>query len=285
LADGSVNPTYVINHQKWKTAKESLHGVLTMMISPILQDEIANFDGLEAVCGEVCPLHIYSVFKKVMCYQLNPALHPMLQINTMCGLYEKLKQQGATIPESLQAFMLLEALPQLWQNNLIMIVMNKAKVLDIKMDELTGFVVSHWETQRMATGKGMVHQANFGGANKLSSIKKKKGSKFNYSDQKGKGKAPGQGNSLPSTPSGGSSLNKNKHKHGKHGGQQQHTHFANVASHAPPTSHTIAMIGQLNNRPTLLQWIAVEKDCVPTSSQASFYPLFTAAMQQVESSS
>jgi hypothetical protein len=152
LADGSANPTYVIDHQKWETAKESLHGVLTMMLSPILQDEIANMDGLDAwnhletACGEVCPLHVYSVFKKVMHYQLNPALHPMPQINTMCGLYEQLNQQGATIPQSLQAFMLLEALPQLWQSNLITIVMNKAKVMDIKMDKLTAFIVSHWET-------------------------------------------------------------------------------------------------------------------------------------------
>jgi hypothetical protein len=157
--------------------------------------------------------------------------------------------------------------------------------MDIKMDKLTAFIMSHWETQRMATDKGMVHQANFGSANKLSSIKKKKGSKFNYSDQKGKGKAPGQGDGLPSAPSGGSGLNKNKRKHGKRGGQQQHTHFANVASHAPPTSHTIASIGHLNGEPTLLQWIAVERDCAPTTSQASFYPSFTAAMQQAESSS
>src|SRR5580692_10899501 len=181
--------------------------------------------------------------------------------------------------------MLLEALPQLWQSNLITITMNKAKVMDIKMDKLTAFIVSHWETQRMATGKGTAHQANFGSANKLSSIKKKKSSKFNYSDQKGKHKVPGQGNGLPSTPSSGSSPNKNKCKHGKCGGQQQHTHFANVASYAPPTSHTIASIGHLNGEPTLLQRIAVEKDCAPMTSQASFYPSFTAAMQQAESSS
>src|SRR5580692_402165 len=111
--------------------------------------------------------------------------------------------------------MLLKALPQSWQSNLIMIAINKAKVMDIKMDKLTAFIVSHWETQRMATGKGMAHQANFGSANKLSSIKKKKGSKFNYSDQKGKGKAPSQGDGLSSTPSGGSGLNKNKRKRGK----------------------------------------------------------------------
>src|SRR5580692_4608949 len=180
--------------------------------------------------------------------------------------------------------MLLKALPQSWQSNLIMIAINKAKVMDIKMDKLTAFIVSHWETQRMATGKGMAHQANFGSANKLSSIKKKKGSKFNYSDQKGKGKAPNQGDSLPSAPSGGSSPNKNKRKHGKHGGQQQHTHFANIASHAPPTFHTIASIGHLNGEPTLLQQITIEKDCAPMMSQQSFYPSSTAAMQQTESS-
>src|SRR5580692_11985460 len=135
-----------------------------------------------------------------MCYQLNPVLHPMPQINTLHGLYEQLNQWGAVIHQSLQAFMLLEALPQSWQSNLITIAMNKAKVTDIKMDKLTAFIVSHWETQRMATGKGMAHQANFGSVNKLSSIKKKKGSKFNYSDQKGKGKAPNQGDSLPSAP-------------------------------------------------------------------------------------
>src|SRR5580692_9478011 len=214
LADGTANPTYTIDHQKWETTKESLHGVLTMMLSPILQDEIANMDGLtawnhlEQACSEIRPLHVYSVFKKVMHYQLNPVLHPMPQINTLHRLYEQLNQQGAAIPQSLQA------LPQLWQSNLIMITMNKVKVTDIKMDKLTAFIVSHWETQRMATGKGVVHQANFGGANKLSFIKKKKGSKFNYADQKGKGKVPSQGNSLPSTLSSGSSLNKNKHKCG-----------------------------------------------------------------------
>src|SRR5580692_37763 len=65
MADGSANPMYAIDHQKWETAKESLHGVLTMTFSPILQDEIANMDGIEAwnhletACSEIRPLHVY----------------------------------------------------------------------------------------------------------------------------------------------------------------------------------------------------------------------------------
>ena len=148
-------------------------------------------------------------------------------------------------------------------------------------------ILAHWKVQQTQKIGQKGIKGTLSAAHKLSSIKKKKGqSNPKYSDQKGKGKAPGKGNGLPFAPGGGSGQNSglNKHKHGKHGGKQQHTHFTSQASHAPPTSHIIAEIGHLNGEPTLLQHIAVEKDTA-THTGNSFYPSFTQAMELAELSS
>ena len=269
-----------------------LHSAITLTITENIQDELADKNGIEAWnnlhlnLAAICPVLTFQTFMQVLRFQINLAQHLMPQTQVLRGLYEQLKQQVTEITESLQAMLLLAVLPSQWQTSLVFAAMNKATLANIHIMELQAIILEHWEmtqTQKISQ-KGM--KGTLLAANKLSSIKKKKGqSNPKYSDQKGKGKVPSQGNGLPSAPGGGSGQNSglNKCKHGKCSGKQQYTHFASQASCTPPTSHTIAEISHLNGEPTLLQCITVENDTA-THTGNSFYPSFMQAMEIAKTS-
>ena len=285
--NGNQFPTFNEEHRKYLIAWEALHSAITLTITENIQDELAEKNGIEAwnyLHSNLAAIHLvltFQTFMQVLRFQLNLVQHPMLQIQVLRGLYEQLKQQGAEIPESLQDMLLLAALPSQWQTSLVSIAMNKATLADIHIIELQATILAHWETTQTQKISQKGTKGTLLAANKLSSIKKKKGqSNPKYSDQKGKGKAPSQGNSLPSAPGGGSGQNSslNKCKRGKCGGKQQHTHFASQASCTPPTSHTIVEIGHLISEPTLLQHITVENNTANHTSN-SFYPSFMQVME------
>ena len=161
----------------------------TLTITENIQDELADKNRIEAwnyLCSNLAAIHpvlTFQTFMQALRFQLNPVQHSMLQIQVLRGLYEQLKQQGTEIPESLQAMLLLAALPSQWQTSLVSAAMNKATLANIHITELQAVILSHWEmmqTQKISQ-KGM--KGALSAANKLSSIKKKKGqSNLKYLD-------------------------------------------------------------------------------------------------------
>jgi hypothetical protein len=141
-----------------------------------------------------------------------------------------MKAADVAVPPQLQAMIALAALPQKWEM-LISVVTGDNPLEDLILSDVRTAVITQFQADSVRYGS---KQHN---ANKISVVKRKR-SDPNWCNQQGSGQQQ-QG-----------SDGQAKRKHSKRAGKgkakaadqsQQHSHIANIASTAPPTTSTIVL--------------------------------------------
>src|SRR5260370_14735535 len=243
----------------WDEDNSQAVGTMVLRISPSI---IPLIDGqtapdawvtLKKVFGTSTPSVIYKDFREAINFRLNPNEHPTPQFNRLMAAYSRLSANKQEVPGFIKAMLLLNNLPPKYET--ISTLVLAGDMVGFEIEKLISPIVNLWESTR----KGSVQTAN-----KLSAIKRKRedpnfqqqqqhsgGSNQNKKFQQQRGNKPQQqqgqgqqyqGSGQGSRQHGKRSGKKFQKKTQDQQGQQGHSHIADTAALAPPTSFTIAHI-------------------------------------------
>jgi hypothetical protein len=146
-AERAANATAISD---WDKHNDMAIGYITLCVSPPIQEQIARLNDsstvwnhLETKYGKSTPTTIYKDFKEVLSVRLLANNNPLPAIEKMAASFQCLSEVKVTVPEQIQAMMLLSALPQKWEM-LVSIVtqqhdLNKIKFIDVRNAILTQF--------------------------------------------------------------------------------------------------------------------------------------------------
>src|SRR6201984_1837554 len=216
-------------------------GHLVLRCVPSIQQDISHLDDPETIWNRLFTLYgaatlttIYKDFREVTTINLNPAQHPGPQLDKCHAAFSRLAASSMPVLDCIQALIVLNRLPQKWET-LASIITQNFDVNNLTFREVRDAILAQWESEQTRGGKPRHKQAN-----KLSSVKRKRGDPNFSNQQKGNQQKNNDGNSNSD----------DKHKRGKRGGKgkkkegdHQHSHIASVASTSLPTSSTIAHLG------------------------------------------
>jgi hypothetical protein len=229
-------------------------GHITLHISPFIQEQIARmnesstvWDHLEVKYGKSTPTTIYKDFKEVLSVQLLADHNPLPAIEKMAASFQRLSEAKVTVPEQIQAMMLLSALPQKWE--MLLSIVTQQKDLDkIKFLNVCNAILTQYQSESVHGKPGQRNNGNNRGqqANKLSAVHCKRDNP-NFSQQQ-----QGDGQQLSGDKS---KCQRGQRSKGKQCQQQQqnHSHIANptiVSTPSVPTPTTATIVEVTSTGPS-----------------------------------
>src|SRR5260370_11427199 len=243
----------------WDEGHSPAAGTMVLRISPSI---IPLIDGqtapdawvtLKKAFGTSTPSVIYKDFREAINFRLKPTEPPTPQFSRLMAAYSCLSANKQEVPGFINAMLLLNNLPPKYET--ISTLVLAGDMVGFEIEKLISPIVNLWESTR----KGGIQTAN-----KLSAIKRKRddpnfqqqqhhsgGSNQNKKFQQQRGNKPQQqqgqgqqyqGSGQRSRHRGKCSGKKFQKKTQDQQGQQGHSHIADTAALAPPTSFTIAHI-------------------------------------------
>ena len=238
-------------HKTWKSGNQKALSNLILRINPTIREEVASLNKADTIWNRlkthfdvVQPTTLFKDFKEAISIRIDANKHPLPQINRLQAAVHRLSTNGVTIPEIIQAMILLSALPPKWEM-LVSVLCTSYDLANLNLKHVREAVMGQWETER---NKGKPQQS----AQKLSAVKRKRGDP-NFRQQRDAGSGGGSGNGGGNTHRSGQGQGnaQGKKKRGKRGGkkpqsQQQgqethdHSHLASKAALPSPTSASVA---------------------------------------------
>ncbi len=202
---------------------------------------------------------IYKDFKEAISIHFNPNQHPTPQFKKMAAAFAHLgavtvgtgaNQTTLAITPQLQALNALSALPTKWEN-LIPIICAGVAIADLKLDDVASQVIGQFETKTNRRQHKAAQAAQ--SAQKISAVKckcsdpcfTKQGNQQQCQQQPSTSSSPS--NQQQHRQCGGHGSSKGKGKGKQCDSAPQHSHFASVATLAPPTTHKVLHIGLLGS--------------------------------------
>ena len=226
-ADADVIAAY----KAWRSANNKAVGSILLRVNSAIQPEIITIDNATTMWNRLSALYdivsiatIYKYFKEATSVRLDGVKHPQLQINRMANAVHQLIDEGISLPDNLQAMILLAAIPSKW-DFLVSVVSSSYETDELTFKDVKEVIIAQWETDR--NQKRPSHSTN-----KLSAVKRKHGDpSYRQQQRDSSQQRQQQTNGDP------------QRKRGKRGGKKKqgatgHSHIANVASRAAPTTAT-----------------------------------------------
>jgi hypothetical protein len=162
----------------WDKHDDMAIGHITLHVSPPIQEQIARlndsstvWDHLETKYGKSTPTTVYKDFKDVLSVRLLADNNPLPAIEKMAASFQCLSEAKVTVPEQIQAMMLLSALPQKWEM-LVSIVTQQHDLDKIKFIDVRNAILTQFQSESVHGKQGQHNNGNNCGqqANKLSAV-------------------------------------------------------------------------------------------------------------------
>ena len=158
----------------WKSGNQKALANLILRINPTIREEVASlniadtiWNRLKAHFDVIQPTTLFKDFKEAIFIRLDASKHPLPQINRLQATVHHLSTNGVTIPEIIQAMILLSALPHKWEM-LVSILCTSYDLANLDLKHVREAVMAQWESER---NKGKLQQS----AQQLSAVKRKCG--------------------------------------------------------------------------------------------------------------
>lgn len=237
-------------HKIWKSFNQKALANLVLRINPTIREEVASltkandiWTHLKTHFDVIQPTTVFKDFKEAISIRIDASKHPLPQVNKLQAAVHRLSTNGVSIPEIIQAMILLSALPPKWEM-LVSILCTSHDLANLKIKHVREAIMAQWETDR---SKGKPQQT----AQKLSAVKRKRGDpNFRQQRDAGSGGGSGSGGSNPQRSGQGQGNAKGKNKRGKRGGKKSqsqqgqetndHSHLASKAAFPSPATASVA---------------------------------------------
>ena len=137
-------------HAEWEDNNKRILGYITLKISVPIQQIMANitnartlWNNLVTNYGTTRSAGIFMDFQAVMDWKFDNRKDPQTSINELLARINHLTADGLTLPNNIQAMILLKAIPRNWDNFASMILATTA-ALDLTTTHITPLIQEEW---------------------------------------------------------------------------------------------------------------------------------------------
>ena len=137
-------------HVEWEDNNERILGYITLKISAPIQQIMTNitnartlWNNLVTNYGTTRSASIFMDFQAVTDWKFDDRKDPQTSINELLARINHLTADGLTLPNNIQAMILLKAIPRNWDNFASMILATTA-VSDLTTTHITPLIQEEW---------------------------------------------------------------------------------------------------------------------------------------------
>ena len=140
-------------HVEWEDNNERILGYITLKISAPIQQIMANVMNARTLCNNLATNYgmtrsagIFMDFQAVTDWKFDDRKDPQTSINELLARINHLTADGLTLPNNIQAMILLKAIPRNWDNFAGMILATTA-ASDLTTAHITPLIQEEWIRQ------------------------------------------------------------------------------------------------------------------------------------------
>ena len=170
----------------WTKQNNMAMGNIVLRVNASIQQEIADLAAAETQWNRLLTKYgtptitgVFRDFKEALNIRLKTDGHPGNQIDRMAAAFQRCAASSISVPEQLQAMILLAAMPPKWEM-LVAIVTQNYDLADIEFKHVRETILAQYETEATCNGRPKGNKPQ--DANKLSAVKRKRGNP-NFSNQ------------------------------------------------------------------------------------------------------
>ena len=137
-------------HVEWEDNNECILGYITLKISAPIQQITVNITNARTLWNDLATNYsttrsagIFMDFQAVTDWKFNDRKDPQTSINELLARINHLTADGLTLPNNIQAMILLKAVPRNWDNFASMILATTA-ALDLTTTCITPLIQEEW---------------------------------------------------------------------------------------------------------------------------------------------